>query len=138
MQWLVAAVPHVLAPGALAASITPVGSAADSLTTYILGFGPLGIIALALAWAQYKGLFTTTKAADKARNEAVSLARADLVRENERLLARAEKAEEQRDEALKVSQEQIVPLLSQFVGTTSALLPVLQQIVARGGVGNGK
>lgn len=50
--------------------------------------------------------------------------------ENARLVEEKHAAEQQRDEAMKLAQSQIVPLLSSFVGTTSALLPLLQDLVA--------
>lgn len=42
-----------------------------------------------------------------------------------------EKAEEQRDEALRFARDQIAPLLSDFTNATSALLPILQGLVTR-------
>lgn len=101
-----------------------------NLATYILGYGPVGAVALVLAWVLYRGLFVLARTADKARAEAVGLARADLLRENERLLARAEKAEEQRDEAMRFAQDRLAPLATSFTVTMSALLPLLQEQVS--------
>jgi hypothetical protein len=54
-----------------------------------------------------------------------------LTTENTRLIAEKAKSEDQRDEALKVAREDIVPLLTSFTATTSALLPLLQDLVRR-------
>lgn len=101
--------------------ITPVGQATGDLVTYILGYGVLGVVALALAFR----FLVPAKALEEVRETA----RGDLVAENARLITRAEKAEAQRDEALKIAQTQLVPLLSQFTATTAALIPLLQELV---------
>lgn len=128
MSWLPLA---ALVPPArvLGSAITPGGEVTGNVVSYIVGYGPLGIVALALAYVLYKGLLVPSKAAAKALAESVALARADLVRENERLIAEKTKAEEQRDEALKIAQTQLVPLLASFTATVSALLPLLQDLV---------
>jgi hypothetical protein len=102
-------------------SVTPIGSATSDIVTYILGYGVVGIVALAFAFR----FIVPRSALDEAREQA----RADLVKENERLIAEKRQAEEQRDEALKVAQTQIVPLLTTFTATTSALIPLLQELV---------
>ena len=127
MVWL-PAVSYVLAFPLSGVPETPI-SPADSILTYILGYGVVGVAAVVLAWVLYKGTFVTSRSADKARDDAVSIARGDLLRENDRLLARAEKAEEQRDEAMKLAQTQLVPLLTSFTATAGALLPLLQDLV---------
>jgi hypothetical protein len=104
-------------------AVSPVDAATNSLISYILGYGVVGIVALAFAFR-----FIVPKGAVEA---AVQTARADLVAELERLRAEKTKAEEQRDEALKIAQVQIVPLLTTFSATTTALLPLLQELVAR-------
>lgn len=105
---------------------TPIDSATASVTGYVLGFGPLGIIALALAWV----LFKNWRLISPAREAAIRAeARADLLAERDRLLAEKREAEEQRDNALTVARDQLAPLLSNFVATTSALVPLLQEIV---------
>ena len=58
-------------------------------------------------------------AAEAAR--AVEAARADLLRENERILA-------ERDAAIAASRE-LVPILSSFVATSQSLIPLLQELV---------
>ena len=42
-----------------------------------------------------------------------------------------QKAEEQRDEALRFNRDQVAPLLSDFVHATGSLLPILQGLVTR-------
>jgi hypothetical protein len=88
------------------ASVTPVDSAASSIVGYITGFGALGIAALALAsgWLVPKGTA-------------------------DRLIKEKQQAEEQRDEALKIATHELVPLLTSFTATTSALIPLLQEVV---------
>jgi hypothetical protein len=90
----------------------------------ILGYGVLGAVALALAWIVYKGAFVPQKRSD----EQVTAARADLLRENEQLRADKIRAEEQRDEALKIARDQVVPLLTTFNATVASLLPILQEL----------
>ena len=107
----------------LAASVTPVDAAAGSIISYILGYGPIGIIALAFAFR----VIVPRSAVDEAKEQA----RKDLVEENKRLIAEKAHAEEQRDDALKIAQVQLVPLLIQFTATTGALLPLLQELVSR-------
>jgi hypothetical protein len=109
--------------GALAESTTPLGSAAGDIVTYILGFGPLGIGIVLFALR----IIVPGKNVD----DAVKTARADLVAENERLIEEKRRVEAQRDEATKVAQEKIVPLLTTFLSTTGALLPLLQAMVSR-------
>lgn len=107
----------------LAASVTPVDSATGSLVGYILGYGPIGIIALAFAFR----FIVPRSAVDEAKEQA----RRDLVEENKRLIAEKTHAEESRDDALRIAQEQIVPLLVTFNATVAALLPLLQELVGR-------
>lgn len=47
----------------------------------------------------------------------------------EQLLEDKKRAEEQRDEAVSIAQERIVPLLTEFTSTTQALIPILQQLI---------
>lgn len=107
----------------LAASVTPVDAATGSIVGYVLGFGPIGIIALAFAFR----FIVPKSAVDEAKDQA----RRDLVEENKRLIEEKSKAEEARDDALKIAQTQIVPLLVTFNATVSALLPLLQELVSR-------
>lgn len=105
----------------LAVAVTPADSVAGDLTSYILNFGVLGVVAIALAFR----LLIPAKALDKERD----LARADLIEENRRLLARAEKAEEQLAEAQKLATETTIPLIGQFTAATASLLPILQELI---------
>jgi hypothetical protein len=106
-------------------SVTPVDATTTSIVSYILGFGPIGIIALAFAFR----FIVPRSAVDEAKDQA----RADLVKENQRLIAEKAHAEEQRDDALRVANEQIVPLLMAFNASVSALLPILQEMAGRTG-----
>jgi hypothetical protein len=102
-------------------SVTPVDSAANSILSYVLGYGVLGVAAVLFVLR----IIVPRSAVTQARAEA----RGDLEAELARVLAEKAKAEEQRDEALKVARDQIVPLLSSFTATTGALIPLLQEIV---------
>lgn len=104
-------------PMIAAESVTPVGTAAGDIVSYILGYGVLGVVVLAFAFR-----YIVPKGA-------LDAARADLIGELERLRAEKAHIEEQRDEALKVAQTQLVPLLTSFTATSSALLPLLQELV---------
>ena len=106
-----------------AASVTPIDSATGSIVGYVLGFGPIGIIALAFAFR----FIVPRSAVDEAKEQA----RRDLVEENKRLIIEKTHAEEQRDDALRVARDQFVPLLVQFNATVAALLPLLQEMVSR-------
>lgn len=121
----VLAMAHVLASGP-GTSLTPVDSAAESIVGYVLSYGLVGIVLVALAWLMFKG-WRLVSPAFEARIRAE--ARADLEAERNRLLAEKVKAEEERDEALRVARDQMVPLLSSFVTTTGTLVPLLQEIV---------
>ena len=107
----------------LASSVSPVDAATGSIVGYVLGFGPIGIIALAFAFR----FIVPRSAVDEAKDQA----RRDLLKENERLITEKTHAEEQRDDALRIAQEQIVPLLVSFNATVAALLPLLQELVSR-------
>lgn len=114
----------------LASSVSPVDSATGSLVGAILGYGPVGIGLLALAWLLYKGWRLVPPDKEAANREtARAEARADLLDERARVLAEKTRIEAERDEALKVAQVQLVPVLVQFSNTTTALIPLLQEVV---------
>lgn len=114
-------------PLILAEAVSPVGTATGDIVTYILGFGPLGIGVVLFALR----VIVPAKAADAAAAQARETARTDLLRETERLIAEKERAEEQRDAAMKIAQEQLVPLLTSFVATSQSLIPLLQELVRK-------
>lgn len=98
-------------------SVTPIDAAASDAISYVLGYGVLGIAAV---------LFVMRIIVPRT---ALKDARADLERENERLILEKRQAEEQRDDALRIAQTQIVPMLTSFSSTTAALIPLLQELV---------
>lgn len=102
-------------------SVSPVGAAASDIVTYVLGYGVLGVAVVLFVLR----IIVPRSVVDEAREQA----RRDLVKENERLIAEKVKAEEQRDEALKVARDQLVPLLLSFTAATNSLLPLLQDVV---------
>jgi hypothetical protein len=127
MQWLAFTLSQ--GPGT---SVSPVDAATTSITGYVLGFGPLGVIALAMAYLIFKGWRLMSPAREaEILSTARAEARADLEKELAREITGKTHAEDQRDEALRIAQTQIAPLLLQFNGTVAALLPLLQELVRR-------
>lgn len=113
-------------------AVTPVDAATSSITGYIVGFGPLGVIALAMAYLMFRGWRLIPPAREaEIRTGARDDGRADLLKELDRVLAEKVRIEEERDDALKIAQTQLVPLLISFNATVSALLPLLQELVSR-------
>lgn len=119
MQW-----PYLAMLGQPAGA-TPVDSAQTSIVSYILSFGPLGVIVLAFAFRWIVPGKSVEKAVETARTEA----RTDLVAERDRLLKEKQDVEAQRDDALKVLRDQVTPMLISFTSTTQSLLPLLQELV---------
>jgi hypothetical protein len=101
----------------LASAVTPVGAATGDIVTYILGYGVLGIVALAFAFRYI------------VPRSAISDGRQDLLREIEQLRQEKEHAEQQRDEAMRIAQTQIVPLLTTSTASFQSLIPLLQDLV---------
>lgn len=102
--------------------VTPVDSITTTVVGYWLSLGATGIISAVLFWLYvWPG-----KQAAKIRDEA----RSDLAAENQHLREALAKAEVQRDEAMSIAQDRIVPLLANFVAVSGGLTPLLQQIVA--------
>jgi hypothetical protein len=101
--------------------VSPIGTATGDIITYVLGYGVLGIVAVALAF----GFLVPKSAVEKARDQA----RADISAELQRTIEEKRDVEEQRDEAMKIAQTQIVPLLVSFTATATSLIPLLQELV---------
>lgn len=111
-------------------SVTPLDSATDSLIGEICSYGLLGILTLALCFLFYRGWrLVPPDFESRIRDAARMDARADLIAERDRVLTEKQAAEDQRDEALTVARDQVAPLLASFVATTSALVPILQEII---------
>jgi hypothetical protein len=110
--------------------VTPVDTVTSSLVGYVLSYGIVGVCALTFAWLLLKGwrLISPAQLA-AALAGARAEGRDDLIAERDRLLKEKQEAEEQRDDQLKMAQTQLVPLLVNFTATTSALIPLLQQVV---------
>jgi hypothetical protein len=77
-----------------------------------LNFGVLGLVVAGLI----TGWLWTKPAVDR------------LVAEKDRAIAEREKADAQRDAMAQVLQEKLLPVVGDFIATTHALLPILQQI----------
>lgn len=81
------------------------------VTTY-LDFGVLGLIVLSLI----SGFLWTKPSVDR------------LTEDKMRAIKDKERAEAQRDEMARVLQDRLLPVVGDFVTTTRALVPVLQQL----------
>lgn len=90
-----------------AAGDTP---ALTDVTTWV-NFGVLGLVVVGLL----TGWFWTKPSVDK------------LLEERDRALREREKSDAQRDAMAQVLQEKLLPVVGDFITTTRALLPVLQQ-----------
>lgn len=91
----------------------------------ILGYGVLGVVALVLAWIVWRGKFLPQERVD----QLIAAGRADLLRELDSVRADLLKTQEQRDAAMKMATDQLVPLLTSFVATSQSLIPLLQELV---------
>lgn len=119
--------PWAAAVPLLAADTTGGADPISAATQTVLGFGVLGVVALALAYITWKGSFVPAKRVD----ELVVAGRADLLRELEQLRAEKAKVDGQLAEALRFARDDLTPILFQFTSATSSLLPILQQMVYR-------
>jgi hypothetical protein len=54
---------------------------------------------------------------------------ADLKAQLERVIAEKDGIAEQRDEAVQLAQEKLVPMLGSFTATTTSLIPLLQDLL---------
>ena len=54
-------------------------------------------------------------------------------KERDRLLAERDKADDQRDAMAETFQKELLPVLTKFLTTTEALLPLLQRMVEKSG-----
>lgn len=86
------------------------GSFADPLTW--INFGTLGLVVLGLI----SGWLWTKPAVER------------LTAEKDRVVREREEADAQRDAMAQVLQEKLLPMVGDFVTTTRALLPILQEI----------
>lgn len=97
------------------AAETPTGSV-DPISL-IIGYGPLGaIIVLGIF-----GYIYLKPAVD------------NLKEERDRALAERDKADDQRDAMAATFQKELLPVLTKFLTTTEALLPLLQRMVDKAG-----
>jgi hypothetical protein len=87
------------------------GPALSDVTTWI-NFGVLGLVVLSLI----TGWLWTKPSVEK------------LLEERDRLVKERERADAQRDAMAQVLQERLLPVIGDFISTTRALLPVLQQL----------
>jgi len=83
----------------------------NDVTTWI-NYGVLGLVVFGLL----VGAFWTKPSVDK------------LLQERDRIIKEKELADAQRDAMARVLQEKLLPVVGDFIATTRALLPVLQQL----------
>lgn len=83
----------------------------DSVTTWV-NFGVLGLVVLSLI----TGWLWTKPSVDK------------ISEERDRVIKEREKSDAQRDAMAQVLQEKLLPVIGDFISTTRALMPVLQQL----------
>jgi hypothetical protein len=111
--------------GVTAASGSDPGLSAE--IAQFLNYGVLGLLVLAI----FFGWVWARPSVDRVVQEKdASIAR--LEAERDRLLEDRARAEQQRDAALSIAQDKIVPLLTSFVSTSQTLIPLLQEIVREG------
>lgn len=121
MLWLA-----VTGPGTT--SVTPADALTSSVLGYLFSYGPIGIGFAALAWLLFRGWrLVSPQGAAAIREEG----RTDLIAERDRLIVEKHEISGQRDEAMKVARD-LAPLLSTFISSTGALIPILQGIIAEG------
>ncbi len=111
----------VLATGS-PSDVSPVDTATSSAVGYVLNYGILGLVVIGFVFKIIVPYWTVRQTRDEAR--------ADLIEENKRLIARAEHAERQQEEVMAVLQDRVTPILANFVAVSGSLVPVMQQLVA--------
>lgn len=89
------------------------GGTLTDVTTWV-NFGVLGLVFLAIM----TGWLWPKTSVDR------------LIEERDRAIKEREKADAQRDAMAQVLQERLLPVVGDFINTTRALMPVLQQIQA--------
>jgi hypothetical protein len=105
MMWMVD--PDLIGGLVLAAETQPL----DSVTTWV-NFGVLGLVVLALL----TGRLWTKPSVDR------------LLEEKNRAVEERKEADAQRDAMAALLQDRLLPVVSDFVATTRALMPVLQEL----------
>ncbi|MBB1153530.1 hypothetical protein [Amycolatopsis dendrobii] len=89
------------------------GGTLDNVTTWV-NFGVLGLVFLAVM----TGWIWAKPSVDR------------LIEERDRAIKEREKSDAQRDAMAQVLQERLLPVVGDFISTTRALMPVLQQLQA--------
>lgn len=88
------------------------GDPTSDITTWV-NFGVLGLVVVSLI----TGWLWTRPSVDR------------LVQEKERAVAERDRANEQRDAMAQVLQDKLLPVVTEFIITTQALLPILQRLI---------
>jgi len=128
LLWLAGGGGHRVDSGAvLDLAVTGSTSLADEITPW-LNYGVLGLLVLAIFFGWVWPRPSVERVVDE---KEASIVR--LLAERDRLIVEKQRAEEQRDAAIAIAQDKIVPLLTTFVSSTSTLIPLLQEIVREGG-----
>jgi hypothetical protein len=109
----------------------------------LVAYGPLGIMLAVVVTLLIKGLIFSKPQVDAMRSDwaiavkqmtddcAATLAqvRADGAQRERLLREDLQRVEQQREDALEVVQDRVLPLLASFTATTQALLPLLQAAI---------
>lgn len=112
---------------------SPTDNVLGPAVSTIAGYGLVGIALLVLGWLYSRGWRLVSPAREKEIREE---ARADLLTQITQLLTAAGRGEQEKrdirqqlDEQMRFAQSNLVPLLVNFTNATSALIPLLQELV---------
>lgn len=106
--------------------------AVDPALDPLLSYGPLGVIFVACFVAFIGGMIYSKKQVDGMRvdwAETLKLIREDSASREALLREDLKRVEKQREAAMDVIQDKMLPLLGSFTATTQALLPLLQAAI---------
>lgn len=117
----------------LSADPSPTDNVLGPAVSTIAGYGLVGVALLVLGWLYSRGWRLVSPAREKEIREE---ARADLLTQIAQLIAAAGRGEQEKhdirqqlDEQMRFAQSNLVPLLVNFTNATSALIPLLQELV---------
>lgn len=118
---------HSSGPGP---DVTPVDSAATSVVAYWLSFGAIAVVAFVLFYLYvWPGKLTRNARED---------ARADLLKENDRLRAELTTERASNAELQEFVRNQLVPAVTSFTAVATSLIPLLQASISSRGSESGR
>lgn len=117
----------------LSADPSPTDNVLGPAVSTIAGYGLVGVALLVLGWLYSRGWRLVSPTREK---EIRDEARADLLTQIAQLITAAGRGEQEKhdirqqlDEQMRFAQSNLVPLLVNFTNATSALIPLLQELV---------